>query len=320
MEFRKLGKWGIRVSEIGLGSWLTYGQSVDESESAKQIDYAYHQGINFFDTANVYGQGSGEEAVGKGLHKIRRDTYVLATKVFFPMGDGPNDQGLSRKHIFEQCHASLKRLKTDYIDLYQCHRHDSQVTMYEIVRSMDDLIRQGKILYWGTSEWTSGQLEEAVHIASQINAMPPASNQPRYNILARDIEKNVIPIGKKLGIGQVVFMPLAQGLLTGKYSIGKPVPKDSRAADNKYSGFMRNTLTEENLHIVEQLKSIAKQLNISLAQLAIAWCLRLPEISSAIIGATKISHIEDNIGGSGLKLPSEILHAIDELLVAKVIS
>src|ERR1700722_6377507 len=183
MEYRKLGKWGVRVSEIGLGSWLTYGQSVDESDSAKQIDYAYNHGINFFDTANVYGLGSGEEAVGKGLRKFARDTYVLATKVFFPMGEGPNDQGLSRKHIFEQCHASLKRLKTDYIDLYQCHRYDSQVTMFEIVRAMDDLIRQGKILYWGTSEWSAGQLEEAVNVAHEINAMPPASNQPRYNML-----------------------------------------------------------------------------------------------------------------------------------------
>jgi len=195
----------------------------------------------------------------------------------------------------------LKRLKTDYIDLYQCHRHDAQVTMYEIVRSMDDLVRQGKILYWGTSEWTSAQLEEAVHVAAQINAMPPTSNQPRYNILAilaRDIENHVIPTGKKLGIGQVVFMPLAQGLLTGKYSAGKSIPKDSRAADARYSGFMRNTLTEENLYIVEQLKSIAKQLEISIAQLALAWCLRLSEISSAIIGATKIAHIEDNIKGS----------------------
>lgn len=318
MEFRKLGKWGVRVSEIGLGSWLTYGQSVDESESAKQIDYAFNQGINFFDTANVYGLGSGEEAVGKGLRKFPRDTYVLATKVFFPMGEGPNDQGLSRKHIFEQCHASLKRLKTDYIDIYQCHRHDAQVTMYEIVRSMDDLVRQGKILYWGTSEWTSGQLEEAVHVAHEINAMPPASNQPRYNMLARDIESHVIPTGKKLGIGQVVFMPLAQGLLTGKYGVGKPIPKDCRAADPKYSGFMRNTLTEENLYIVEQLKSVAKQLEISLAQLALAWVLRLPEISSAIIGATKIAHIEENIKASGLKIPDQVWRSVDDLIAAKV--
>jgi voltage-dependent potassium channel beta subunit len=318
MEYRKLGKWGIKVSEIGLGSWLTYGQSIDEIESAKQIDYAFNNGINFFDTANVYGLGRGEEAVGKALQKFPRHSYVLATKVFFPMSDRPNDSGLSRKHIFEQCHASLKRLKTDYIDLYQCHRHDPEVTIYEIVRAMDDLARQGKILYWGISEWSSTHIEEAVNIAREINSLPPISNQPRYNMFAREIENKVLPICKNFGLGQVVWSPLAQGVLTGKYKADQPVPKNSRAADNTIPGFMRGTLTAENLRIVEQLREIANQLQVSMAQLALCWCLRLPEISSTITGATKITHIEDNIQASGLKIPEETWKIIDNLLMVTV--
>ncbi len=320
MEYRKIGKWGIKVSEIGLGSWLTYGQSVSEAESAKQIDYAFQNGINFFDTANVYGLGSGEQAVGKALHKLRRDSYVLATKVFFPMGEGPNDRGLSRKHIFEQCHASLQRLQTDYIDLYQCHRYDRSVTVYEIVRSMDDLARQGKILYWGVSEWSAEQIESAVKVAEEISALPPISNQPQYNMLGRDIEENVLPTCKKLGLGQVVFSPLAQGVLTGKYKLGGPLPEHSRAADDRISGFIHGKLTKENLLIVEELKSIASNLHISMAQLALAWCLRIPEISSTIIGATTIAHIEANIKASGLKIPNEFLTKIDDLLKSKVAS
>ncbi len=320
MEYRKIGKWGIRVSEIGLGSWLTYGQSVSESESAKQIEYAYQYGINFFDTANVYGLGSGEEAVGKALHKFRRDSYVLATKLFFPMGDGPNDRGLSRKHIFEQCESSLRRLKTDYIDIYQCHRYDPDVPLFEIVRAMDDLARQGKILYWGVSEWSSKQIEAAVDTAKGMNALPPISNQPRYNMLQRDIEEEVIPTCKKLGLGQVVFSPLAQGVLTGKYAIDKPLPEHSRAADNRLSGFIRQSLTRENLLLVEELKAIANELNISMVQLALAWCLRLPEISSTIIGATSINHIEDNQKASGLKIPREVLDRISDFLNNRVMS
>jgi voltage-dependent potassium channel beta subunit len=318
MEYRRIGKWGIKVSEISLGSWLTYGQSVNETESAKQIDYAFHNGINFFDTANVYGQGSGEQAVGKALNKLCRDSYVLATKVFFPMADGPNDRGLSRKHIFEQCHASLKRLQTDYIDIYQCHRFDRNVQVYEIVRSMDDLARQGKILYWGVSEWSAEQIENAVKVAEEINALPPISNQPKYNMLERQIEESVLPTSKKLGLGQVVFSPLAQGILTGKYKAGEPIPENSRAADERVSGFIQGSLTRENLLIVEQLKLIAAELHITMPQLALAWCLRYPEISSTIIGATSIAHIDDNKKASGIKIPAEVLANIDDILNNKV--
>ncbi len=316
MEYRKLGKWGVRVSEVGLGSWLTYGGSVEEKAAAKQIHYAFEQGINFFDTANVYAQGAGEVAVGKAIKSLNRDAIVLATKVYFPMGQGPNDKGLSRKHIFEQCHASLKRLQQDYVDLYQCHRYDAEVPMYEIVRSMDDLIRQGKILYWGVSEWQADHIEDAVQTALSMNAMPPVSNQPQYNMLAREIEKEVIPISKKLGLGQVVFSPLAQGVLTGKYKPDHPFPPDSRAADNRNNVFMvgRSLMARETLELVQKLLPIAAELNISMAQLALAWCLRLPEISSVIIGATKSAQIEDNIKATTISLPQDAIKRIDDIL------
>jgi voltage-dependent potassium channel beta subunit len=316
MEYRKLGKWGIKVSEVGLGSWLTYGGSVDEKAAAKQIHYAFEQGINFFDTANVYAHGASEVAVGKAIKNFSRDAIVLATKVYFPMGQGPNDKGLSRKHIFEQCHASLKRLQQDYVDLYQCHRLDLDVPMYEIVRAMDDLIRQGKILYWGVSEWRAEQIEDAVQTALSMNAMPPVSNQPQYNMLARDIEKEVIPTSRKLGLGQVVFSPLAQGVLTGKYKPDQPFPSDSRAADNRNNVFMvgRSLMARETLELVQKLEPIAAELKVTMAQLALAWCLRLPEISSVIIGATKSSQIQDNIQASAIELSKEVVEKIEETL------
>ncbi|HEY9732948.1 MAG TPA: aldo/keto reductase family protein [Drouetiella sp.] len=316
MEYRKLGKWGVKVSEVGLGSWLTYGGSVDEKSTAKQIHYAFEQGINFFDTANVYAHGASEVAVGKAIKTFSRDAIVLATKVYFPMGQGPNDKGLSRKHIFEQCHASLKRLQQDYVDLYQCHRFDVDVPMYEIVRAMDDLIRQGKILYWGVSEWRAEQIEDAVQTALSMNAMPPVSNQPQYNMLARDIEKEVIPTSRKLGLGQVVFSPLAQGVLTGKYKPDQPFPSDSRAADNRNNVFMvgRSLMARETLELVQKLEPIAAELKVTMAQLALAWCLRLPEISSVIIGATKSSQIQDNIQASAIELSKEAVDRIEETL------
>lgn len=318
MEYRKLGKWGIRVSEVGLGSWLTYGGSVEEKNSIAQIHYAYERGINFFDTANVYAGGEGERVVGKALKAFRRDKVVLATKVYFPMDDGPNDKGLSRKHIFEQCHHSLKRLDTDYIDLYQCHRFDSEVPMYEIVRAMDDLIRQGKILYWGVSEWGAQHIEDAVATAQSLHAMPPVSNQPRYNMLQRDIEQSVIPTSSRLGLGQVVFSPLAQGILTGKYKSGHPHPKDSRAANDKVNMFIMRDLNANNLSIVQQLESIAKEMDLTVAQLALAWILRLPEISSVIVGATKQGQIDENIKASGVKLSEQLVKRIEEILTNAV--
>src|SRR5579885_2119810 len=252
MQYRKLGKWGVKVSEIALGSWLTYGGSVDEKASLNQLQHALDCGINFIDTANVYAHGDAEVVVGKAIKSLRRDAVFLATKVYFPMADGPNDRGLSRKHIFEQCHASLKRLNVDYIDLYQCHRYDAETPVFEVVRAMDDLARQGKILYWGVSEWQAAQIEEAVNVANAINALPPVSNQPCYNILQRGIEREVIPTSARLGLGQVVFSPLAQGVLTGKYKAGQPFPEGSRAADNRVNMFMvGNNLTSNE--VLEQV-------------------------------------------------------------------
>jgi voltage-dependent potassium channel beta subunit len=320
MNYRKLGKWGTRVSEVGLGSWLTYGGTVDEKSTADQIKFAFEHGINFFDTANVYSGGKGEVAVGKAIKDLPRHEYVLATKVFFPMGKGPNDRGLSRKHIFEQCDASLGRLKIDYIDLYQCHRFDAEVPVYEVVRSMDDLTRQGKILYWGVSEWSGEQIREAVETAYQLNAMPPVSNQPQYNMLQKTIESDVLPTSKQLGLGQVVFSPLAQGVLTGKYKPGEPFPADSRAADENANGFLigRDTMRKETLEAVQRVVRIAEDLGVPMASLALAWCLRDPGISSVIIGATKTSQIADNIKATEVSLDKETLDRIDQALYLPV--
>lgn len=318
MEYRKLGKWGVRVSEVALGSWLTYGGTVDERSSVKQVHHAFEHGINFFDCANVYARGEAEVVFGKAIKNLKRDSIVLATKVFFPMGDGPNDRGLSRKHVFEQCHASLKRFNTEYIDLYQCHRHDAEVPMFELVRAMDDLIRQGKILYWGVSEWPADYIDEAVRVASELNAMPPVSNQPCYNMLDRKIESEVLPMCKKHGLGQVVFSPLAQGVLTGKYKPDEKVPTDSRAADSKVNMFMigRNLMSKETLESVERLQKIADELGITMSQLALAWCLRIPELSSVIIGATKAAQIDENIKASGIRLPQDVVKRIEDQLSA----
>ncbi len=314
MQYRKLGKWGVRLSEIGLGSWLTYGGTIDEKASIEQIQYALEKGINFLDTANVYAHGEAETVVGKAVKNWRRDSIVLATKVFFPMAEGPNDRGLSRKHVFEQCHLSLKRLNVEYIDLYQCHRFDPEVPLFELVRTMDDLTRQGKILYWGVSEWQAEQIEEACQIAESLGAMPPVSNQPRYNMLARNMEAKVIPQAARLGLGQVVFSPLAQGVLTGKYKSAKAAPEDSRGADARVNSFMLGNLNKETLSLVEKLAKLAAEAGLTMPQMALAWCLRLPEITSVITGATKLSQIDDNLIAAGTKLDDALLKKIDDLL------
>lgn len=311
MQYRKLGKWGVKVSEVSLGSWLTFGHATDEETAAQCIHRAYDLGINLFDTANVYAAGRAEEVMGKALKAFRRDSYVLATKVYFPMGEGPNDRGLSRKHIFEQCHASLKRLGTDYIDLYQCHRYDANTPLEETVRAMGDLIRQGKILYWGVSEWSASQILDAVHLCRQMNIDLPVSNQPHYNMLGREIEKEVLPMCERVGMGNIVFSPLAQGVLTGKYQPGSPPPPDTRAADESSNMFMRWLMSDEVLTKVQKLRPIAERNGLTMAQLALAWCLRQPMVSSVIIGARKVSQVEDNVKASGVQLSPEDLRDID---------
>lgn len=311
MKYRRLGNTGLKVSEISLGSWLTYGGYVEKENAVQSIHKAYELGINFFDTANVYERGEAEKVVGEVLRQYPRESYVLATKVFWPMGDGPNDRGLSRKHVLEQCHASLKRLGTDYVDIYYCHRFDPETPVEETLRAIDDLISQGKILYAGVSEWTAVQMAEALAVADKYLLDRIVVNQPIYNMLNRYIEKDIIPLGQEKGIGQVVFSPLAQGLLSGKYTSLSDIPADSRAAKKEN---MRERLTEEAIGKVIKLGAVAKELEITVAQLALAWILRQPNVASALIGASRPLQVEENAKASGVVLSPDVLVKIEEIL------
>jgi voltage-dependent potassium channel beta subunit len=311
MEYRHLGKHGIRVSEICLGSWLTYGSATDDSNARQCIERAYDLGVNFFDTANVYAAGKAEEVVGKTLRHYPRDSYVLATKVYFPMGDGPNDRGLSRKHVLEQCDASLKRLGVDYIDLYQAHRYDPSVPLAETLMAFDHLVRQGKILYYGVSEWSAGQIAHAADLTRLAGLYPLASDQPHYNIIRREFEKEVMPLCEREGIGIINFSPLEQGILTGKYKPGEALPQGSRASDPRSNRFMH--FDDQQLTKVQKLIPLAQEEGLSMSQLALAWCLRNRALSSVIIGASKPQQVEDNVGAAGKKLSPETLQAIDAL-------
>ncbi|MFH1513312.1 MAG: aldo/keto reductase family protein [Bacillota bacterium] len=314
MLYRPLGSTGIKVSEISLGSWLTYGNGVEDDTAVRTIDQAYALGVNFFDTANAYNRGEAEKVVGKALRKYDRGSYVLATKVFFPMGEGPNDRGLSRNHIMEQAHASLKRLGLDYVDILYCHRYDQETPVPETLRAIDDLIRQGKVLYAGVSEWSAAQIEEAVRVADRCLLDRIVVNQPQYNMLHRKIEDEIIPVSDKHGIGQVVFSPLAQGLLTGKYKNPGDIPADSRAASDKMNRFIQRWLTEATFAKVAKLNAIADQLGIPLARLALAWVLRQPNVSSALIGASRQQQVVENVKASGYALTEETLSQIDDAL------
>lgn len=319
MEYRQLGKHGIRVSEICLGSWLTYGGATAEDTARQCIDQAYNLGINFFDTANVYAGGEAEKIVGKVLRQYSRESYVLATKVYFPMGDGPNDRGLSRKHILEQCDASLKRLGLDYIDLYQAHRYDPTVPLAETLMAFDHLVKQGKILYYGVSAWSAGQLAHATDLTRLANLAPITSDQPRYNMLDRTIEEEILPLCRREGIGIINYSPLAQGLLTGKYKPGQALPEGSRASDPKQNMFLNNgQLDQQQLLKVQRLLPIAEQEGLSLSQLALAWCLRNPEISSVIIGASKPTQVQENADASGKQLSLETIQRIEEVLSMEI--
>jgi len=315
MHYRPLGSSGLRVSEISLGSWLTYGATVDIAGAAKVVAAALELGINTFDTADVYAGGAAEEALREALRGAARHKAVIATKAFFPMSEDPNDRGLSRKHLFESVEASLRRLGTDYLDLHQCHRADESVPLEETVRAYEDLIRSGKVLYWGVSEWSHKQIEAAAEVADRWRAYRPTSSQPQYSMLRRGIEKRVLRTCTKLGIGQIVWSPLAQGVLTGKYGTGAR-PEGTRAAHPFQSRFMEAFLTEEMLARVERLRPIAADLGLSMAQLALAWVLRQPNVASAIVGATSPAQIEDTAKASGVVLPPESLARIDAIFPA----
>jgi aryl-alcohol dehydrogenase-like predicted oxidoreductase len=304
----------MRVSEVSLGGWLTQGRSIDDDTTDRIVQKALELGINFFDTADVYNRGEAELSLGKALKDVRRSDVVIGTKCFFPMSDLPNDRGLSRKHITESVHASLKRLQTDYVDMMQFHRFDAETPFDETVRAVDDLIRAGKVLYWGVSEWSAQQIDEVVGVAKSINANPPASNQPIYNMLTKGIEDGVIQSCENHGIGLVVFSPLAQGILTGKYLPGQPPPSGSRGADDTSNMFMTGMLEEDTLNRVQKLKEFANGHGYSIGQFALAWCLRQKQVSSVIIGATKPEHVEMNAAASGIELPAEVWQEAEAIL------
>lgn len=314
MQYRRLGRTGVLISEIGFGSWLTVSRSVDAEQTKKLVAAAWELGINFYDTADVYNIGGAEDMLGTALQAYPRSKYVLATKCFFPMSNDVNDRGLSRKHIFESVHASLKRLKTDYIDLYQCHRYDDATPLAETCHAMHDLVSQGKILYWGVSQWSAVQITEAAGYCRVNNLHGPVSNQPIYNIINRSLEIDVMSVCEKRGLGIVVYSPLAQGILTGKYS-GGAKPAGSRASDEVSYGYMsQKYMTPEWLTKVDALKPIAERNSLTMAQLALAWCLRKPAVTSTIIGATKPEQLKDNAAASGKKLSADDLAVIDQII------
>ncbi len=313
MEYRQVGKWGLRISTLGLGSYLTIGMHVDDETAAECVKVAFDGGINWFDTANAYNDGQAEIAFGELLKDYDRDDFVLATKVWAPMGDGPNDRGLSAKHVFEQCDASLKRLQMDYIDLYQCHRPDPDTPLEETICIMDDLARRGKILYWGTSEWPASLLQEACDLAREMGCRPPVCNQPRYSLMWRNPEFEVFPTCLHNGVGNVLFSPLAHGVLTGKYEPGEPPPEGTRAADETQNKILMDLYwTDENLRKVQEMKEMAGDLGLTCAQLAMAWCLRHPAVTSVISGVTRVSQLEDNLGAAEAEIPDDVYQALCE--------
>ncbi len=315
MQYRQLGTTGARLSVIGLGSYLTIGMSIDKETAAATVRKAHELGINFIDTANAYNEGKAEESLGAILEDFPRSSIFLATKVWAPMGTGPNDKGLSAKHIYEQCHASLRRLRTDYIDLYQCHRPDLSTPLEETVRTMEDLARAGKILYWGTSEWPPWMIEMARGIARAIGARPPVSNQPRYSALYRQPEAELFPYCRASGIGNVVFSPLAHGMLTGKYAPGKEPPAGTRAADPKQNAVMMNLYwNEEMLQKSVDFAALAREAGFAPAQLALAWIHRRSEVVSTIIGVTKVEQLEDNVKASEMTVSEDLLAKVDKIL------
>jgi aryl-alcohol dehydrogenase-like predicted oxidoreductase len=314
MEYRHLGKSGLVISEIAYGNWVTHASQVAEQAAAECVRAALDEGITTFDTADAYARGGAEEVLGRALHGVRRESIEIFTKVYWPMGDGRNDRGLSRKHITESLHASLRRLQTDYVDLYQAHRYDYETPIEETMRAFDDLVRAGKVLYIGVSEWRADQIAAALKVAGELGLDRIVSNQPQYSMLWRVIEAEVIPLCEKEGIGQLVFSPIAQGVLTGKYTPGAAPPADSRATDPTGSNFIKRLLTDEVLTAVQQLKPLADEAGLSLAQLAVAWTLQNPNVSAAIIGATRPEQVRENVKAAGVRLDAGLMAKIDEAL------
>jgi aryl-alcohol dehydrogenase-like predicted oxidoreductase len=314
MEHRHLGRSGVKVSEIAYGNWITHGSQVEEDAARACVAAALDEGITTFDTADVYAGTRAEEVLGRALQGIRRESVEICTKLYWPTGDGPNDSGLSRKHIMESVHGSLRRLRTDYLDLYQAHRYDHETPLEETLRAFNDLVRQGKVLYIGVSEWRAEQIADAVRIADQMGLDRIVSNQPQYNMIWRVIESEIVPLCEKEGIGQIVWSPIAQGALTGKYRPGQAPPAGTRATDPSGSGFIQNYLRDDVLSRVELLRPVAEQTGLSMPQLAVAWTLQNPNVSAAIIGATRPEQVRENARASGVVLDQAVMRRIDEVL------
>ena len=302
------------VSEIAYGNWITHGSQVEEDAAKACVAAALDEGITTFDTADVYAGTRAEEVLGRALHGVRRESVEIFTKVYWPTGAGRNDRGLSRKHIFESLHGSLRRLQTDYVDLYQAHRYDHETPLEETLRAFEDLVRQGKVLYIGVSEWRAEEISAALTIADKMGFDRIVSNQPQYNMLWRVIEGAVIPLCASEGIGQVVWSPIAQGALTGKYLPGQSAPAGSRATDASGSGFIKDYLNDNILTPVQELLPVAKEAGLTMAQLAVAWVLQNPNVSAAIVGATRPEQVRENVAASGVRLDEEIMRRIDDVL------
>jgi aryl-alcohol dehydrogenase-like predicted oxidoreductase len=307
----------MKVSEISYGNWLTHGSQVEADQATACVHEALECGITTFDTADVYAGTKAETVLGEALKGVKRESYELFTKVYWPTGSGQNERGLSRKHIIESCNASLKRLQTDHVDLYQAHRFDYETPLEETLRAFDDLVRQGKVMYVGVSEWKASEIEQALRIAADMGLDRIVSNQPQYSAIWRVIEAEVVPLCEKEGVSQIVWSPIAQGVLTGKYLPGQPPPDGSRATDDQGGANMiKRLLADEILTAVQELKPLAADAGISMAQLAIGWVLHNPNVASAIVGASRPEQVRDNAAATAL--PDDLKQAVDDVL-AKVV-
>ncbi|HNZ19323.1 MAG TPA: aldo/keto reductase family protein [Candidatus Hydrogenedentes bacterium] len=314
MEYRKLGKWGAKVSSLSLGTYLTVGFTSDAGTSKALVKTALDAGINYFDTADAYNRGEAEKALGELVAGVKRSDLFILTKVWAPMSDAPNDRGLSAKHIKESCDKSLKRLGMDYVDCYMCHRPDADTPLDETILAMEDLIRAGKVIYWGVSEWPAPLMVRANELAARLGARPIAVSQPRYNLLYRYPESLLFPTTAEEGIGNVIFSPLAHGMLTGKYKPGQDAPKGSRASDDRQNLVIKAMYwTEEYKQKGQELAAIAKDFGASAAELAIAWCLRNPNVSSVILGASRVEQLQQNLKALDLQLTDDVLNRIETL-------
>jgi voltage-dependent potassium channel beta subunit len=312
MQYRRLGDAGMKVSAVSLGGWINFGEGkVEQDEARRVVETAYESGINFFDLADIYGRGEAEKQMGAVLKQYPRHTMVISTKVFWPMSDDVNDRGLSRKHLMESIDKSLDRLGLDYVDIYFCHRPDPETPIIETAHTMHDLVQQGKVLYWGTSVWSAAQIVEAYDICQRYGWHPPKTEQPQYSMLHRQVvEEQILPVTHPRGIGLVAFSPLGQGMLTGKYDDG--IPADSRFAREEWA--KNRFMNDANADKVRKLKPIADELGVSRSQLALAWVLRHPGVSSVITGATKAAQVEENVRAADVKLSEEQINRIEGVL------